>query len=150
MTTPAPYTAITAAIKAQLIANLTGLSPMPRIEIERSLEPPDQSFIGIHLVSRTAAEDEQRLAISTTTHMQLRFEIICWRFAMTTPDAMRLRDSLIGDTEVALMIDRSLGGTVSSSWLESGNMSRPPEPRNLGFIAAGQIVLAADVTVRTT
>lgn len=150
MTTPVPYSSITTAIKTLLDTQLAALAPRPRVEIERALEPPDESFIGVYLVNRQAIEAEQRLAAGQTTHFRLRFEIMCWRFGMTTPDAMRLRDSLIGDTEVALMIDRTLGGTVSSSWLEGGDMARPPEPRNLGFIAAGQIVLAADVTARTT
>lgn len=143
------YTAITQAIVAQLGAGLGVQSPTPRIAAEVALEPADESLVVVSLEARTAIPEEQALSAGSLTRMRLRFRVVGWRFAMSVHDAMRLRDSLVGDIELALMNDRTLGGTVVYSWLEGGALAKPPEPRNLGFIVSGEVILAADVEART-
>lgn len=143
------YSAITDAIVTQLQAGLLLQSPRPRVVAERALEPPDESVVNVKLVNDPALADQQALVAGTMTRRRLGFEIEAWRFAMSVHDAMALRDSLVGDIELALMNDRTLGGTVIYSWLEGGTFAKPPEPRNLGFIVSGTVNLAADVEART-
>ena len=144
MSDPIPYTAITQAIASQLETRLTGQSPRPRVTWEAGLEAPDESLVNVKLVSRVAIPNQQALTAGRLLRMRLRFEVSCWRFGMTVLEGMRLRDSLIGDIELALMADRTMGSTVTRSWLEGGTMNKPPEPRALGFLIGGTTMLAAD------
>jgi len=49
------------------------------------------------------------------------------------------------------MGDRTLGGTVNSSWLEGGAFDTKESPgANSGFGMGGEIILVADVKATTT
>lgn len=145
MTTPAPYTALSNAIKNQLDGYLGNLAPAPRVEVERPWVP-DEAWCGVYLVSRTAPADQQALVAGLKTRFLLRFEIWSWRFSMDLAEAFRLRDELLGLVEVGLMTDPYLGQTCNCSWLEGGEMLRAQDPQKLGrFFAGASTVLIADV-----
>jgi hypothetical protein len=146
----ADYWALEVGIKAALDAALPSQqSPTPTVTIEEEFKPVD-SWIGIFAVSRAAPSDVQSLSAGTKTRFIVRIELWCWRFGMSRPDAMRLRDSLVGDTELALMVDRTFGGACSTSWLEGGQMMVQDDPASGRFLAGGSIILIADMTATTT
>jgi len=144
------YHDIETGIKAVLEADaaLTGVT----VEVEREFPfggadvPP---WVGIYLESRAAPEDMQSLSAGTRTRYLLRFSLWCMRFSIESVEkAMELRDDLLGDVEIVLMKDRTLGGKVSVSWLEGGDMASAQLPSDMGagFLAGAEIVMVADVT----
>lgn len=144
------YNDIAQAIRSRLLTSLAGQqNPMPQIVVEEPFKPVE-SFVGIYLAT-AAPGFPQSLAAGKKSLRTIRFDIWCWRFAMSNADAFRLRDSLVGDVEVALMIDPTFGGTVQSSWLAGGTFLRADDPQQLGrFLAGGEVVLMADAFATTT
>lgn len=151
MPTPAPYWPITQGIKSRLDLSLAGaITPVPAVVMEEEYAA-NESWVGIYLTNRNAPANVQSMSAGTRTRFLLHFELWCWRFAMDGPKAMQLRDELVGATELALMIDRTFGGTCDSSWLEGGDMKTASDPQTMGrFFAGGQIVLTVDTFARTT
>jgi len=146
----AAYWDITQAIKTRLDAGLSSLTPLPHVVTEEPFAA-NESWIGIYCRSRVAPETSQSLAAGTKTQFLVRFELLCWRFAMSAPAAQQLRDNLVGDAEIALMGDRTFGGTCVSSWLEGGRMLEQDDPAGRGrFFAGGEIILIVDTFARTT
>jgi len=139
------FQAISEAIKARLDTAFANRTPLPEVVLEREFEPRE-SWIAIYCQGVTAAEDDQPLTASLKQRLQVRFEIWCWRFAMSNALAVELRDGLVGDTELALMIDRTMNGTVTTSWLEGGRFGRQEDPQSIGrFFAGGEIVLICEL-----
>jgi len=62
---------------------------------------------------------------------------------------MEQRDDLIGKVEIALMKERTLNGTVNSSWLEGGEFLSGPDPTGNQFMSGASVMLIADVTATT-
>lgn len=137
---------ISTTIKSLIDGFMSGRTPTPSVVIEREFEP-NESWIGIYVQGISEPPQDQPLAFRKG-RMIVRFEIWCWRFAMTNAAAAELRDTLVGDIECGLMLDRTLSGTVNNSWLEGGRFTKTDDPQSLGrFFAGGEIVLACDVSV---
>jgi hypothetical protein len=139
------FQAISEAIKARLDTAFANRVPLPEVVLEQEFEPRE-SWVVIYCQGVQAPEDDQPLTASRKQRLQVRFEIWCWRFAMTNTQAAELRDALVGDVELALMLDRTLNGTVDTSWLEGGRFNRAEDPQSLGrFFCGGEVVLVCDV-----
>lgn len=150
--TPIDYWSIKVAIKSALDAQLAATLPKPVVVVEQQFPiPPNESWIGIYQDSRTAPDSFQNLANGTKTRIMVRHTIWVWRYAMDQDKAIQLRNSLLGDVELALMLDRTFGGIVETSWLEGGRLVTADDPSKSGkFFAGAEIVLTADTYARTT
>lgn len=148
--TPIDYWGIKVAIKAQLDAQLAAILPKPQVVVEQEWAP-NESWIGVYGDSRTAADPEQYLSAGTKTNIRVRHVIWVWRYAMDLDTAISYRNSLLGDVELALMLDRTFAGTCETSWLEGGRLVTADDPSKKNkFFAGAEIILTADCFARTT
>lgn len=143
--TDVAFQTISEAVKARLDAAFANRTPLPEVVLEQEFEPKE-SWVAIYCQGAQAPEGDQPLTASLKQRLQVRYEIWCWRFGMTSATAAELRDALVGDTELALMVDRTMNGTVLTSWLEGGRFGRQDDPQSIGrFFAGGEIVLVCEL-----
>lgn len=139
------FQTISNAIKTELDEAFANRTPLPEVVLEQEFEPKE-SWIGVYCQGATAPEGDQPLTASLKQRLRIRYEIWCWRFAMSNALAVQLRDELLGDLELALMRDRTFGGTVTASWLEGGRFGKQDDPQQLGrFFSGAEVVLICDV-----
>ncbi len=142
------YYAIEQGIETLLKAD-TDLSEA-NIAIEEELTFQRGDTILIYLDRRDAPAEEQTLSAGTRTRLLVTFSIWCFHFGMSKKqDVLERRDDLIGNTEIALMQDRTLSGTVETSWLVGGEFQTGPNPEGKGYGSGGEIQLVADVNAIT-
>lgn len=135
------YYGIEQALKTQL-QNDSDLSGK-RVEIERfpTFDPMDGDAIYIYLENRQAPENIQRIRAGTSTDMDLFLSV--WIFAFHADDnekSAEFRDDLLGQVELAIMDDRTLGGTVDTCWINGGEFHHMEES---GFWNGAEIQLQA-------
>lgn len=139
------FQAISAAIKSRLDTAFANRTPLPDVVLEQEFEPKE-SWIGVYCQGATAPESDQPLTASLKQRLEVRYELWCWRFAMTNTLAVQLRDELLGDVELALIGDRTFGGTVTTSWLEGGRFGKQDDPQQLGrFFSGAEVILICEV-----
>ncbi len=100
----------------------------------------------IYLDGREAPDDMQSISAGKKTRYLLTFSLWCYEYNMESVAlAIKARDTLIGNVEIALLRDHSLESTVTKSWLEGGGMfsARTEEGQ---FFASAEVILVADVT----
>jgi hypothetical protein len=137
------FNAIKQAIKTLLAAdaNLTNA----RITVEDELvggmavKSAAKGWIGIYLEQAIAQEEDQVIAAGATDVVILPFIIDCAGYnARYIEQATEVRDDTLRDVHLALMADRSLGGTVDHSWLESFEFTSARGERG-DFLSIGTI-----------
>ena len=143
------YFNIEEAIKTILDADadLAGVSVL----VEEELTVQRGNVIGIYLDDRDAADADQSLSAGTRTRFNVRFTIWCWHFGVGRDRRvpMEQRDDLVGKVEIALMKERTLNGTVTTSWLEGGEFLSGPDPTGNQFMSGASVILVVDVTGTT-
>jgi hypothetical protein len=90
------------------------------------------------------------LAAGKRTRYHLRTTF--WVFAFSIESFARacdLRDALLGDLELVLMDNRTLGGKVAASWLEGGEFVSARDASTSVYVSAGEIVLISEVQATT-
>lgn len=142
------YFAIEQAIQQVLLAD-EDLRDRVTVLVEAGVTPEREPLVVIHLDRREAPANLQTLSAGTTTHLRLRFSILCYSYALEVAELMRLRDDLTGKVEVALMRNPTFNGAVELSWLEGGEFETPAKSDE-GFAMWAEVALVADVTARTT
>jgi hypothetical protein len=141
----ADFQAIANGIKSTLDTAFNNRPQVPTVVIEREFEP-NEMWVGIYCQGFTEPADAQPLTAGRKQRLQVKFEIWCWRFAMTNAAAAELRDAFVGDVELALMLDRTLNATVDTSWIEGGRFQTTGDPQSLGrFFAGAEIVLICEL-----
>lgn len=138
------YWTILTAIKTQLDTELAVLSPVPKVVIERAFIP-SQSYVAIMLDRRDAVNEIQEIGVGRQTNMRIRFSIFCFRLAANPDMAFKLMVETISAVEIALMKDRTIGGTVSMSWLDGGTFFEVEAQANAGTYIGGEVILIADM-----
>lgn len=129
--TPVDYWAIAQAIRTRIVDQL-GV----RCEVEAQFTFSDV-WVGVFREARTAPEDWQRLDAGHSTRFRLEHRISCWAYAPQAADAAALRNTLVGDVEVALMIDRTLGGLCEAGWIDGGRFVTMADPNRPGIFWGG-------------
>ena len=145
------YFGIEEAIKTLLEANTNLTGVQVGLEEELPFTAAADAQVEIYLVRRDTPE-LQPLAAGQRTRFLVRFSIWCYGVSFESiAKACEARDDLVGNVEISLMADRSLGGTVNSSWLEGGAFETKEAPGgSSGFGMGGEIILMADVKATTT
>lgn len=106
--------------------------------------------LSVYLLSRSA-HTQQVLAAAKRTRYLVRFAVTAFAFDLESYEsAARKRDDLLAGVELALMRNTSLGGLVTSSWLEGGDFVSARGSAGSPFIAAADTILVADVSAINT
>ena len=142
------YHAIEAGIQTLLRGHalLREFNPDLKVEVEKELMFGKQPQIIIYLMSRAAPADEQTISAGTETRFNIRLSIWCWANSFKSlEDAQEKRDDLLSRTELALMSDRQLNGTVDVFWIEGGEF-RTPGSAGGSFNSGAEIEILARAT----
>lgn len=143
------YHAILEGIRDQIEADED--APSVTIHIEEELSTVEGPTVMLYLDRRDAPDDLQTLSAGQRTRYEVTISIWCFGVAMDSMrEACRNRDNLLGEIEIALMKDRTLQETVSSSWFTGGEFISAQAPGVGGFVSGAEIVLVALVTAITT
>lgn len=142
------YSAVATGIQTVLVTQLSTLSPIPRIAVEKEF-CPDEAWVGIYCTNRVP-DNGQALAIASRQRHIVQFTLWVWRYAMTLPNSIQLRDALLSHVEVALMTDQTFGGSCVSSWMEGGRMVSATDPaRKQIFLGGAEIILKCDCVAKS-
>lgn len=138
-------------IETKIQSALTGAAALAGVTVEIESEllfsMERTPWIGVYFDRRSPAD--QSLSAGQRTKYRLYFSVWCWEFNLDPVAAIQRRDDLVGKTEVALMGDRTLDGTVRFSWLEGGQMPSGRLPEQTGFVSGGEIILVAEAEATT-
>ena len=151
------YTGIRDAIESILSTKTEagGVLEGSRIYIEE--EPQfglmDQAVaIALFMDTRSAPDGEQSISSGTRTRMYLR--VTFWIVAFSIESfrkACNMRDDKMGALELVLMENRTLNDTVSTSWLNGGELFSAKDPQNNAvFTAIAEVVMTLDVSAINT
>lgn len=92
-----------------------------------------------------APQAEQMLAAGLRARLKLDISVWCFGMALNSREAMEHRDDLLGRVMLALMADRTLGGTVGYHELTDGEADSGVLEQ--GHVSAGEVRILADITV---
>ena len=104
--------------------------------------------IAVFSMNRTAPPGEQNIASGKRTKWHWRLGVWVLAFSFTSfEEACVVRDTLLSNTELVLMKDRTIGGKANMLWLEGGEMYSARDDGGSGvFMAAAETVLVIDVS----
>ena len=142
------YFGIEEAIRDILVSDtsLGGISVLIEDEIN-FIEGP---VVALYLENRAAPAELQSLSAGQRTRFYVSFVLWVMDFSLDgIREASKKRDDLVGKVEIVLMKDRTLGGTVTTSWLEGGDFLNAQVPDVTGFVSAAEIRLTVDVRAAT-
>ena len=140
------YTAILQGTK-DTIANDTNVRDLQAtVEIARAVVPISASpHVNVFEMGRDPTT--QHIAAGTKVRYLYKWQVVVSAFsAAGFEDAMAQRDELLGYVELALMGDRSLGGSLTSRQLQILGGAMQSQPGDNGFWSQGAIDLAAEVS----
>lgn len=130
--TPAPYWNIKQAIQSAIRTAL----PSVAVSIDQPIHYAE-SWVGIFTDDRTADADAQWQSDGSRTRFEISHRIEIWRYALGTAKAAELRNALLGDVELALMLDRTLGNVCETSWIDGGRFLAVADPNLRGAFWGG-------------
>lgn len=107
--------------------------------------------ISIFTDNRVPSPDGQSLSAGKRTRYHAFFSLWVAGFSLESYKAAAdIRDALIGNVELVLMKDRSVGGKVQDAWLEGGQFVSAKDGGSNTFVAAGEIKLGVEVSAINT
>ena len=131
-------------------ARLAGVRVYVEEEPQFGISDRAQAVV-VYLTGRTAPPNVQPLAAGKRTRYFLRVEIGVVYFAMESyKAACDGRNTLLGNVELVLMKDRTIGGKVETSWLEGGAMYSAKNPASPVWCAVAELALIAEVSAVNT
>lgn len=149
MTIESNYDEIADAVGEQL-KQWPGLAGV-RVEVEQDpvLGLPDDGGRAL-VVESLRRRPSQGQSMAAGKRLRSRFSVVISAvgFDMASfRDAARKRDGLIGQVELCIMADRSIGGRVSNLEIEGGEFYRASAPGNTGpFASVAETILEMDVS----
>lgn len=146
------YTGVANAIEAILKADSRTNPARIFVEEEPQFAIMDsQQVIAVFLDSRQAPAGQQVLSQGKRTRMLLRMPI--WVLAFSLEGyrrACELRNTVLGNLELVMMDNKTLSGTVATSWLEGGDMISARDSSGSTWVAGAESVLTAEVSAINT
>ena len=147
---PVNYTNILQGIRQAIINNTdvqrhdSNISERVYVEQPLTLEGPS---IFIYRDRRDALASEQRIAQGRRVDYDLAISVWCTDYDFDSVEkASERTDALVGVVEMALLNDRTLGGTVDYFWIAGGEFISGEDN---GFYSAAEIALTARVHATT-
>lgn len=142
------YVGIRDQIEAALVADARTSNARVYVEEEPQFGLSDQqSVIAVFMDNRTTPADIQSVSAGKRTRYLLRISFWVVAFSLESyRKACDERDALVGQLELVLMDNRTLGGKVTTSWLEGGEMFSARDPQNSVFTAIAEVVMVLDVS----
>lgn len=140
------YSGIRTQLKAILVGDSQTAAARLYVETEPDLGMADaNTAIAVYTLDRRPAAS-QPAAFGKQTIYHLRTSL--WAFAFDLEgyeQACVKRDALLGQLELVLMKDRTIGNKVATSWLEGGEVFCARHPASQIYVAAAETLLVAEV-----
>lgn len=121
-------------------------------QIEVHLEPsgdipPERCpAVLLFMTGRTSPDTIQRISAGRRTDHRLVFSAWVIDYSLESLEtATRRRDAVLAKVELALMVDRTLGGLVKGLYLEGGLVEFGKDPKSPLFATAIETVITCDV-----
>ena len=106
-----------------------------------------QKAIAVFMDRRSEQASDQMASAGKRTRYTLSISLWTVYFDMSTyRAACDGRDALMGQLELVLMDNRTIGGKVTASWREGGEMFAARDANSQTFVAAAETVLVAEVS----
>lgn len=110
-----------------------------------------QAVIAVFMDRRDAPAPSQGLAAGKRTRYFLRLSLWVVAFSLENyKGACDRRDEVLGNLELVLMANRTIGDKVTSAWLEGGEMFSARDAQNTVYTAAAETVLVCEVQTINT
>ena len=141
------YAGIRSQLKTLLEADARLAGVRVYVEEEPQIGLSDvQKAIAVFTDTRVAVAD-QSMSAGKRTRYNLRTSLWTVFFDMTSYSAAcDGRDGVLAQLELVLMDNRTLGGKVTASWLEGGELFSARSPQGNTFVAAAETVLVSEVS----
>jgi hypothetical protein len=121
-------------------------------QIEVHLEPsgdvpPERCpCVLLFMTGRSTPDELQRISAGKRTDHRLVFSAWVIDYSLDTLEAAtRRRDAVLTKVELALMVDRTLGGLVRGLYLEGGLVEFGKDPKSPLFATAIETLITCDV-----
>ncbi len=145
------YHGIKVAIKEMLEDDADLNAPLPLnvfVEPDMQFAAEETPWVGIYAENRNAADSDQPLGAAQIVRYTHTLKLIVAFLGFDSlAETTRIRDDVLGRIEIALMKDRTLKGTVVTSWPIGGEMGFAINEGS--FMAVAELMLNADVCATT-
>lgn len=116
-----------------------------KVSVEDDVQLDAGPWVAIFLTRRRAPVTDQRIAAGRKLVYQVEYRLWCWEYSVETPpEAIRLRNILVSNVEIALLRERQLRGAVEFIELEGGEMATVKNDQ--GFASGAEVIVLARVT----
>jgi hypothetical protein len=145
-THPVDYWAIREGISLAIRTYPT-LDQLPvHIELAGDVAPEECPCVVLFMTGRTTPSELQRISAGKRTDHRLMFSVWVLDYSLSSlAEATRRRDAVLAKVELALMVDRTLGGLVKGLYLEGGHVDFGKDPKSTLFATAIETVVTVDV-----
>lgn len=145
------YTGILAQIKTILEADALTNNAHVVIEEEPQFGSMDHQRVVALFAERRSPHEGQSLSAGKRTRYLFHVSVWSTFFAAESyAVACAGRDTLIGNVELVLMKDRTIGGKATTCWMDGGELLSARSPSGDVFVSAGQTLLVVDVSAVNT
>jgi hypothetical protein len=115
-----------------------------QVSIEEDITLDIGPWVCIYTTRRDAPVDDQRIAAGRKLVYNVTLALWCWQYALeSAARAIELRNDLVGAVEIALMRDRTLGGTVDFIVLSGGDFVTVKDSSR--FASGAELIVVARV-----
>lgn len=143
------YHAIVEGVKTLIDADPTNSDLV--VHVEEELSVVEGPVVMVYLDRRDAPDEAQTLSGGQRTRYEVSVSVWCFGVSYDSMrEAAQNRDKLLADVEVILMKDRTLDGSVESSWFTGGEFLSAESPGTTGFVSGAEISVVAFVVASTT
>lgn len=134
------------AIAEELAEIIRADMPDVMVVVEEELiVGPDNSPIVAVYVDRREIPANQPMAAGLKMRVVPYFAVWVWTYGLNVKEAIKQRDSVIGDVELLLMQNRTINDMVDTSWIDGGRMPTAMLPESSGFTSGGEIIVRAEL-----
>lgn len=143
------YNGIAVAIRSAILDYAQTEHAFVDIETEFTYGAELTPVVRVYLENRDAPVDEQKIRAGTATDYWITYALLCGAYSLEgQAEAAKSRNTFLADVEVAMMVDRTLGGKVTTLWLEGGQVfsARDAEGGEIAFAELLVTVVAQATT----
>lgn len=133
-------------IKDMLDADPLTQNILKTIEVDEAASLEMGPSIDIRIEGRQIREQDQTINNSTSFRAYINVVLMIFVFDLDSKrHAMQTRDTIIGDVEMILLNDPTIGGKVDCALLDGGSLDSGQTQQN-GYFCAGEVKINIELT----